>query len=182
MIIFSAAPALGAFPMTLPATAPALGAGLMTPPAARPEVSWDRTGPRLPGSPDQPIRVAILGFLLNWPTTGGGNHHTAELPKFLALAGYEVKHFFARYQGWGIARVTDELISPSEAIPFDKSSWNVPDIPARFRQAVDSFAPDFVMITGAWNMKPLLAEAVRGYPDFLLYQAQENLEPAPAGD
>jgi hypothetical protein len=69
----------------------------MTPPAARPEVSWDRTGPRPPGSPDQPIRAAILSFLLNWPSTGGGNHHTAELAKFLALAGYEVKHFFARY-------------------------------------------------------------------------------------
>jgi hypothetical protein len=91
------APSLGAGLMTPPVTAPALGAGLMTPPAARPEVSWDRTEPRPPGSPDQPIRVAILSFLLNWPSAGGGNYHTAELAKFLALAGYEVKHFFARY-------------------------------------------------------------------------------------
>ena len=33
------------------------------------------------------------------------------------------------------------------------------------------------MITDAWNMKPYLAEAVRGYPYFLLYQAQENICP-----
>ena len=61
------------------------------------------------------IRVAILSFLFNWPSTGGGNHHTAELAAFLAWAGYEVKHYFARYPSWGIGRVTDALISPSEA-------------------------------------------------------------------
>ena len=30
-----------------------------------------------------PVRVAILSFLFNWPSTGGGNHHTAELAQFL---------------------------------------------------------------------------------------------------
>ena len=113
-----------------------------------------------------PIRVAILSFLFNWPSTGGGNHHTAELAQFLARAGYEVKHLFARYPGWGIGRVTDELISPSEAIEFDESCWNVAEIQARFRKAVDAFAPDYVIITDSWNMKPLLAEAVRDYPFF----------------
>jgi hypothetical protein len=34
-----------------------------------------------------------------------------------------------------------------------------------------------VIITDSWNMKPLLAEAVRGYTFFLLYQAQENICP-----
>ena len=33
------------------------------------------------------------------------------------------------------------------------------------------------MITDAWNIKPYLAEAVRGYPYYLLYQAQENICP-----
>jgi glycosyltransferase involved in cell wall biosynthesis len=69
------------------------------------------------------------------------------------------------------------LISPSEAIAFDDASWNIPAIQARFRQAVDAFAPDFVMITDAWNMKPYLAEAVRRFPYYLLYQAQENICP-----
>ena len=123
------------------------------------------------------MRVAILSFLFNWPSTGGGNHHTAELAAFLARAGYEVKHFFAQFPGWGIGRITDALISPSEAIAFDDASWNVAAIQARFRQAVDAFAPDYVMITDAWNMKPYLAEAMRGYPYYLLYQAQENICP-----
>ena len=55
--------------------------------------------------------------------------------------------------------------------------WNVAEIQARFRRAVDAFEPDYVIITDSWNMKPLLAEAVRGYPYFLLYQAQENICP-----
>ena len=123
------------------------------------------------------VRVAILSLLFNWPSTGGGNHHTAEMAHFLGRAGYEVKHFFARYPGWGIGRVTDELISPSEAILFDDTSWSVAVILVRYRAAVTAFAPDYVIITDSWNMKPLLAEAVRDYPYLLLYQAQENLCP-----
>ena len=136
-----------------------------------------RTEPRPPGSLERTIRVAILSFLFNWPSTGGGNHHTAELAAFLARAGYEVKHYFVRYPGWGIGRVTDELISPSEPIEFDEPGWNVAEIQARFRRAVETFGPDYLIITDSWNMKPLLAEAVRGYPFFLLYQAMENICP-----
>jgi glycosyltransferase involved in cell wall biosynthesis len=42
---------------------------------------------------------------------------------------------------------------------------------------VDEFAPDYVLITDSWNMKPLLAEAVRGYPYLLRLQAMECLCP-----
>jgi len=125
---------------------------------------------------DGPIKVAVLSFLFNWPSTGGGNMHTAGLVDFLAQAGYEVRHFYACYPDWGIGRVSDSLVA-SEAIEFDASAWNVAEIQARYRRAVDRFGPDYVVITDAWNMKPLLAEAVRGYPCLLLYQAQENLCP-----
>ncbi|MFI5461271.1 MAG: glycosyltransferase [Isosphaerales bacterium] len=128
-------------------------------------------------SPRTRIRVAILSFLFNWPSTGGGNMHTAGLAQFLARAGYGVKHYYARYPAWGIGRVTDKLNSPSEALEFDEASWNVGEIQARYRRAVDQFQPDYVVITDAWNMKPLLAEAVRDYPCLLLFQAQENLCP-----
>ena len=37
-------------------------------------------------------RVAILSFLFNWPSIGGGNIHTVELATFLARAGYDVRH------------------------------------------------------------------------------------------
>lgn len=47
-----------------------------------------------------PIKVAVLSFLFNWPSTGGGIVHTVELAQFLAWAGYEVRHFYSRYDPW----------------------------------------------------------------------------------
>ena len=149
--------------------------GAVPPPApAAPELDGAE---RSPHTSSRRVRVAILSFLFNWPSTGGGNMHTAGLARFLARAGYDVRHYYARYPGWGIGHVTDELISPSEAITFDEAGWNVAEIHARYRGAVDEFQPDHVVITDAWNMKPLLAQAVRGYSYQLMYQAQENLCP-----
>jgi len=128
-------------------------------------------------SSDEPIRIAVLSLLFNWPSTGGGNMHTAGLVEFLKRAGYEVRHYFARYPAWGIGRVSAEGLVAGEAIEFDEASWNVASIQARYRCVVDEFQPDYVAITDTWNMKPLLAEAMRGYPVLLLFQAQECLCP-----
>jgi len=166
-------------------------------------------------SSDDPIRIAVLSLLFNWPSTGGGNMHTAGLVEFLKRAGYEVRHYFARYPAWGIGRVDvgqafqpdvsltsassveperltcardvslerltyNEPVSAAslrEALEFDEAGWNVASIQARYRCAVDEFQPDYVAITDTWNMKPLLAEAMRGYPVLLLFQAQECLCP-----
>jgi glycosyltransferase involved in cell wall biosynthesis len=124
-----------------------------------------------------PTKVAILSFLFNWPSTGGGNMHTAGLAGFLARAGYEVRHYFARFPAWGIGRVADELPGDHEALEFDGANWSVAEIQSRYRRAVDRFGPDYVIITDAWNMKPLLADAMRGYARLLLFQAQECLCP-----
>lgn len=133
--------------------------------------------PAPPAAPAGPVRVAILSLLFNWPSTGGGTVHTAELARFLARAGYDVRHIHARYPGWGIGRVDAPTPHPCAALDFDDASWNVPTIQARFRAAVDAFGPDHVIITDAWNTKPLLAEAVRGYPYILRFQALECLCP-----
>jgi len=128
-------------------------------------------------SSDDPIRVAVISLLFNWPSTGGGNMHAAGLVEFLKRAGYEVRHYFARYPAWGIGRVSGDGLVASEAIEFDEASWDVASIQARYRCAVDQFQPDYVAITDTWNMKPLLAEAMRGYAVLLLFQAQECLCP-----
>ena len=124
-----------------------------------------------------PIRIAILSFLFNWPSTGGGNIHTVELATFLGRAGYDVRHIYVRYPEWGIGRVADALPFQSDALEFDTANWDVDQIQARYRQAVRSFDPDYVIITDAWNMKPILAEAVEGYPYYLRFQALECLCP-----
>jgi len=122
-------------------------------------------------------RVAILSFLFNWPSTGGGNIHTVELATFLARAGYEVRHYYPRFPDWGIGGVQADIPIASEALDFDATSWNLDAIRSRFRSAVDRFGPDSVIITDAWNMKPILAEAMGGYPYFLRFQALECLCP-----
>ena len=129
-----------------------------------------------PVSAPQSVKVAILSFLFNWPSTGGGNVHTAELALFLGRAGYEVRHFFVRYARWQIGNVTGTPF-PSQALEFDDTNWNVPAIQARIRQAIEAFKPDHVIITDSWNIKPILAEAVSGYPYILRFQAMECLCP-----
>ena len=103
--------------------------------------------------------------------------HTAGLVDFLGRDGFDVRHFYAQYEPWGIGRVTrDDLVS-SEALAFAETEWNVASIRERFRAAVDAFGPDYVVISDTWNMKLHLAEAMRGYPTVLLMQAQECLCP-----
>ena len=125
-----------------------------------------------------PVRVAVLSLLFNWPSTGGGNMHTAGLVDFLGRDGFDVRHFYAQYEPWGIGRVAHATTwSPARHLHSPKPSGTLPTIRERFRAAVDSFAPDYVVISDTWNMKPHLAEAMRGYPTILLMQAQECLCP-----
>ena len=123
----------------------------------------------------RPVRVAVVSLLFNWPSTGGGNMHTAGLVEFLGRDGFEVRHFYAQHEPWGIGRVTRGDLIASEALAFAETEWNVPTIRQRFRAAVDAFGPDYVVISDTWNMKPHLAEATRGHPTILLMQAQECL-------
>ena len=126
---------------------------------------------------EEPCRVAILSMLFNWPSTAGGIIHTVELAKFLSRAGYAVQHFYARNDDWGVGRVEGNAPFIGQPIDFDRSSWNAAGIQKAFRHAVDQFHPDYVIITDSWNFKPLLAEAVRGYPYILRQQALECLCP-----
>ncbi len=122
-------------------------------------------------------RVALVSFLFNWPSTGGGIIHTVELGQFLARAGYQVQHLYPVYEPWDIGRVNQTLPTPNRAIRFEPASWSLPSIMERFRRAVDDFAPDWVIVTDSWNTKPILAEAVQRYPYILRFQAEECLCP-----
>ncbi len=137
-----------------------------------PESSLPAPSPNVPG-----IKVAILSFLFNWPSTGGGIVHTVELARFLGEAGYEVKHFYVQFAPWGIGVVDAPTRINSEALVFAPEEWNAATIQKRFRSAVDVFEPDYAILTDSWNFKPLLAEAVRGYSYILRLQAMECLCP-----
>lgn len=122
-------------------------------------------------------RVAVLSFLFNWPSTGGGIVHTVELCDFLQRAGYDVSHIYARFDPWELGVVTKPTPMQSQVLTFPPEDWHYSGIQQRYRQAVDAFQPDYVIITDSWNMKPVLAEAMEGYPYLLRLQALECLCP-----
>jgi glycosyltransferase involved in cell wall biosynthesis len=149
-------------------------------PPPEPERAPAIPDPVVAGEPSGPVKVAVVSFLFNWPSTGGGIIHTVELARFLAEARYEVKHFHARHDPWEVGRVDQPLPFASEALEFDEAGWNTPNIQARFRAAVEAFAPDFAVVTDSWNVKPLLADALGGLPGvrvLLRLQAMECLCP-----
>lgn len=133
-------------------------------------------------------RIAILSFLFNWPSTGGGIIHTVELAKFLRLAGYEVEVVSPRFNPWGIGQIDESCPIDVTLLTFEAADWNAASIRARFCEAVGRINPDHVVITDSWNFKPHLAKAVAGYSYFLRMQAQEllcplnNLRLLPAAD
>lgn len=131
----------------------------------------------LAAPPSRPVRVAVLSLLFNWPSTGGGNVHSAELTRFLADAGFAVKHLYARFGPWGIGRVTDPTPHPAQALDFAPTEWTAAGIVDRFRRAVDEFNPDHVVLTDSWNLKPILVAAAGGRPYVLRLQALECLCP-----
>ena len=127
---------------------------------------------------DDRVRVGVLSFLFNWPSTGGGIVHTVEMCKFLARAGYAVQHISCRIEPWKIGRVEAELPYEPVVLDLDPASWSMASIQRAYRRAVEAFAPDYVIITDSWNMKPRLAEALGGeFPYLLRFQSQECLCP-----
>jgi glycosyltransferase involved in cell wall biosynthesis len=126
---------------------------------------------------DDRVKVAIVSLLFNWPSTGGGTIHTKELAEFLTRDGYYVQHIYARQESFGVGNVTEPLGYDSEPLEFSDSEWTQEFIRHRFQSAVDRLDPDWVIVTDCWNTKPLLAEAVRGYPYFLRIAAQESICP-----
>ena len=134
-------------------------------------------GPRAPGPPGRAVRVAVVSLLFNWPSTGGGNVHTAELTMFLAAAGYDVRHVYARFEPWGLGRVADPTPHPAEPVAFAADEWTRVSVIDRFRRAIDEIDPDWVVLTDSWNLKPVLADAAGGRRYVLRLQALECLCP-----
>ena len=128
-------------------------------------------------SAEVPFRLAIVSLLFNWPSTGGGIVHTAELAEFLSRDGIEVCHFYAVYEPWAVGGITESLPYNSCAIQFDELGWNRSSIQNAFRAAVTEFNPDVVIVTDSWNSKGMLAAAVSEFPYFIRLAALECICP-----
>jgi glycosyltransferase involved in cell wall biosynthesis len=103
--------------------------------------------------------------------------HTVGLGKALSRAKYDVKHFYAAYPEFGVGRMEAPYPLEGERIEFDAGGWKREEIKRRFRDSVDGFRPDVVLITDAWNFKPHLAQAMKDYPVLLRFDGEECLCP-----
>lgn len=131
----------------------------------------------IPEPSHSPRRVVIVSLLFNWPSAGGGNVHTVELALALQQAGYEVKHVCARFEPWRIGKVDASCPIRSEVLEFTAGDWQRERILERYRQCVDAWQPDVVIVTDSWSMKPHLAQAVSAFPFLLRFDALECLCP-----
>ncbi|MFC1734805.1 glycosyltransferase [Candidatus Hydrogenedentota bacterium] len=105
-------------------------------------------------------RIAIVDIMFHWPPIGGAWVDLANVITGLQERGNEVKLFapdFPEYFQRG--RIEGELPFEYETIPFNRFSFNFITAPKRFRQAVDKFQPDYVMMGDGYFMKPWLAKA-----------------------
>jgi hypothetical protein len=130
-----------------------------------------------PPTDSRRTKIAIVSLLFNWPSTGGGTVHTAELAKFLTHDGYAVRHLVVQNSGWQVGQVQGAIDWPLEYVPVDDSSWRRETILASVREALRRDPPDYVILTDSWSFKPRLAEAVGEYPYFVRIAAQELLCP-----
>ena len=69
-------------------------------PEAEKEGAAVNNGESLRAFPSLP-RVAVISLLFNWPSTGGGNMHTAGLVEFLGRDGYRRAAFLCAVSGLG---------------------------------------------------------------------------------
>ncbi|MCA9090878.1 MAG: glycosyltransferase family 4 protein [Planctomycetaceae bacterium] len=134
-------------------------------------------------------RIAVLSFLFNWPSTGGGIVHTVELVQFLSKAGFEVALIHPVFSHWRLGGVDSTCPIATTPIEFSDAGWTIENVQRKFREAVDAVSPEHVIITDCWNFKPHLAAAMQGYSYLLRMQALEclcplnnlRLQPGPSG-
>jgi glycosyltransferase involved in cell wall biosynthesis len=120
-------------------------------------------------------KLAVVDMMFCWPPDGGARVDLKETVTRLARC-YDVR-LFAPKVDCIISRgeIDGRLPFDVETIPFTPKDFTGPKITARFRSAVDRFAPDAVFLADGFQMKPWAAKAVEKYPYLLKFYAYENV-------
>lgn len=109
---------------------------------------------------------------------GGSWVDVKETASCLQALGCDVKLFTPLFKDYfPRGSIKTEPPFPVELIPFNRFSFNFKKVQKKFREAVDNYAPDFVIITDGYFLKPYLVEALRHYPIFMRFYAYEILCP-----
>lgn len=121
------------------------------------------------------MRLALADLFFSWPPHGGANVDLYNIAEALQDAGHEVSLFFASRpdsaERGSVAR--DALPFPAIPLDFSPRNFNRRAMPARFRQAIDSWKPTAVLLGAGFFLKPYLIEALERYPLIARYYAYE---------
>lgn len=121
------------------------------------------------------MRIAIVDLLFNWPPDGGARTDVKEVGERLARY-HDVRLFVPDYRfHFPRGHIEGRLGFAVEHIPFNRFTFNLIQVPARFRRAVDRFKPDTVFIADGWYMKPWVIRALLDYKPTVRFYAYEGL-------
>jgi glycosyltransferase involved in cell wall biosynthesis len=129
-----------------------------------------------PPQEDEGRRLAIVSMLFNWPSSGGGMHDSVAVAAHLQQCGMAVARFYAVCPAVGIGAVSAPLSVPSTPVHIGEHD-SASQVAERFREAVDRYDPEIVLITDCWSFRPHLLEAFQGRACFLRFHAAECLCP-----
>ena len=121
------------------------------------------------------LRIAFTDLLYSWPPNGGADIDLHHVLTHLQSSGVEVKLFFASIEGADDRGIADPaaLPFPAERVHFERNTYRPDHLAARFREAVDAFAPQAAFVTHGFAMKPFLLEALAHLPLASRYFAHE---------
>ncbi len=121
-------------------------------------------------------KVAIIDLLFRWPPVGGASCDIKGVGTYLTKEGFSVQMFLPLYDRLMIrGAVSRPLLFPVHQLHFKRTTFTPEIITQKLKEAVDGFAPDYVIISDGWGLKPYVVQALRGYKTYLRFYAYENL-------
>ncbi|MCD6287939.1 MAG: glycosyltransferase, partial [Candidatus Hydrogenedentes bacterium] len=111
-------------------------------------------------------RIAFADLMFSWPPHGGGCTDVKQTATQLVRLGHEVHLFVPDFKyAWQRGSVDDTgLEFEVHRVPISRFEFNMWRLPAKFRRAVDTIAPDIVWFGDSYFLKPYLIDKFRDMP------------------
>jgi radical SAM superfamily enzyme YgiQ (UPF0313 family)/glycosyltransferase involved in cell wall biosynthesis len=121
-------------------------------------------------------KIAIVDLFFTWPPRGGSNSDINAVGSQLVKHGFSVQMFVPFYTSpFTRGNIKIPTSFPIHQLQFNKNTFT-PEIIARaFKNAIDMFEPDYVIVGDGWGLKPYIVSALKKYKVFLRFYAYENL-------
>lgn len=121
------------------------------------------------------MRIAFADLVFSWPPHGGADVDLYNTMRGLQAVGHEVKLFVSGYEKSWERGTFEPAEMPFPAERFDMTARTLTGraMGRRFREAVDAWKPDAVMVGDGFFLKPYVIDALADYPIAARYYAYE---------